>query len=438
MRRSFAAALAALAVTLLAAAGCGGSDEQPIRIGLLTDCSPPLSAFREGATAAVEAPLLRRGARPAGPLPSDGLRDARVAGRPVELVIGCPLLERFDQLVQETRRLVEVEGADVVIGVNGVVDGTVLDQIAAREPGTTFVHGWSTSVVATLHDPLPNVFQPGPTSAQGVAGLATYAFRDLGWRTAAIVSEDYGTGWEYAAAFGAEFCALGGRIVATDYTSLLVPPASPDTVRRARAADGVAILSLVGTVAPLDYDGFISAFGRGRPRLARRVVLGGAAFALPQNLAWAADPTGIVVAQNQPFAPNRASRELQTTVKGAFPELDADMTLEPVSRYAQAAEAVVGALEAADGDLSDGQRRFRAALVAQRFESPLGTTAFDGHQGIATTYLGRVRRDGERVSVTGFEEIPGVDRTVGGLLKSPPQADTPSCPAGLHPPPWAR
>ena len=51
-----------------------------------------------------------------------------------------------------------------------------------------------------------------PDIEQGTAGLATYAYRTLGWRHAAIVAEDAANGWGGASAFAQEFCALGGSV----------------------------------------------------------------------------------------------------------------------------------------------------------------------------------------------------------------------------------
>ena len=72
------------------------------------------------------------------------------------------------------------------------------------------------------------------------------------------------------------------------------------------------------------------------------------------------DPSGIVVAGTLPFAPNAAGRSLAALLDTTFPGLPKSFTVtEGVGWYGEAAEGVVGALERAGGDLSDGQRRFR-------------------------------------------------------------------------------
>ena len=86
----------------------------------------------------------------------------------------------------------------------------------------------------TLGDPAPNVFRFAADLSQQVAGLGTYAFEDLGWRHAVVVAEDDEAGWGGAAAFLAEFCALGGRASQFQMSPDLQPPSVPD-------ADGVAV-----------------------------------------------------------------------------------------------------------------------------------------------------------------------------------------------------
>ena len=59
------------------------------------------------------------------------------------------------------------------------------------------------------------------------AGLGDLAYNKLGWKTAAVVADDYSFGWTSAAGFIAEFCAVGGKVTkrvfpplnTTDYSS---------------------------------------------------------------------------------------------------------------------------------------------------------------------------------------------------------------------------
>ena len=115
------ACLLAVASLAVATAGCFGG-EQPIRIGLLTDCRGLFSGYEDEMLAGAELPLLERGARLTNGKPSGGVSGARVAGRDVELIRGCTEQSEHTVLVEEARRLVETEGVDAVVGPSGESD----------------------------------------------------------------------------------------------------------------------------------------------------------------------------------------------------------------------------------------------------------------------------------------------------------------------------
>ena len=123
-------------------------------------------------------------------------------------------------------------------------------KLARKYPDVTFLIGWGLAQEATLRDPQPNLFRFTPDGAQSSAGLGSYAFRQLGWRRAAVVTEGYNAGLELAAGFVAEFCALGGTIVERDYQSLFAPDPAAAAKRHAAKADGVALLSTYSSPVP--------------------------------------------------------------------------------------------------------------------------------------------------------------------------------------------
>ena len=193
-------------------------DQPPVRIGVLVDCVGLARGFRDATMSGVELPLLQRGATLRGARPGDGVGPATVAGGKVELVTGCTEGGEYSVLIEQARRLVEVDKVDVLVGGTWAGDGLVLREVARRHPATAFVATAPGAREVTLHDPPANLFRFGGDFSQQAAGLGTYAFRDLGWREAAVVVDDNEVGWGEAAAFLAEFCALGGRA-----TQLLMP-----------------------------------------------------------------------------------------------------------------------------------------------------------------------------------------------------------------------
>ena len=248
--RRLVAAIAAV-VLLTVAVGYGQSSRAPFKIGVLVDCTGIGAETHDWSLAAAELPLLERGGRLAGNGPAGGVRDATVAGRRVELVEGCSESGVYGRLITETRQLVEIDRVDAVVGAFGWSDGMVFRELARRYPTVPFLLAGSFSREATTHAPAPNLYRFTPDVEQEQAGLATYAYRTLGWRSAATVAEQTPNGWGATAAFAAEFCALGGQVrrVWTPYFGaggpLLrsVPP----------AVDGVMVLAHYGYGSPAAF-----------------------------------------------------------------------------------------------------------------------------------------------------------------------------------------
>jgi branched-chain amino acid transport system substrate-binding protein len=83
-----------------------------------------------------------------------------------------------------------------------------------------------------------NLFRYYGDGAQWNAGLGEIVYKKLGWRTAAIIMDDYSFAWTSAAGIIADFCASGGRITkrvfpplnTTDYSSYVRQLPAPSAV----------------------------------------------------------------------------------------------------------------------------------------------------------------------------------------------------------------
>src|SRR5439155_6917771 len=136
---------------------------------------------------------LKRGGTLRGTTPSAGVHGAEVAGRPVELRSGC--VHSIEEVLPEARRLVEEDGANLLIGLLDPQQGLVLRQYARLRPETTFLIQPSDAPELTLRNQASNVFRFAPDAAQVAAGLGSYAYRELGWRTAVTIGDDVPYGW---------------------------------------------------------------------------------------------------------------------------------------------------------------------------------------------------------------------------------------------------
>ena len=81
------------------------------------------------------------GAKAAGEKPSDGLSGAKVAGKNIEVVgYGCAD-DTADKAIEETRRLMEQEDADILVGPLSGDEGIAVANYAKEHPDKTFING---------------------------------------------------------------------------------------------------------------------------------------------------------------------------------------------------------------------------------------------------------------------------------------------------------
>ena len=106
----------------------------------------------------------------------------------------------------------EQEDADILVGPLSGDEGIAVANYAKEHPDKTFINGIAGAQDSTLKVQAPNFFRYHPDGAQWSAGLGDYAFNELGWKTAAIIGDDYSFPYTSLAGFVAEYCAIGGDI----------------------------------------------------------------------------------------------------------------------------------------------------------------------------------------------------------------------------------
>jgi branched-chain amino acid transport system substrate-binding protein len=344
-----------------------------------------------------------------------------IAGHPVRLVFGCSDTTTGSALA-EARRLVDRIGVRILIGPLGGNQGLALQDFARRRPDVAFVNGTSS---AQLLDPAPNFFSFHSNGAAWTAGLGTYAFNKLGWRKAILVGDlqDDVFNWTQAAGFIAEFCSLGGKIT----KRIWVPPGTQDystLIQQVPASgtDGFFFASYPETVVA-----FAKAYPGLRGNISKRVIPGsfsdlGGLKSLKKRLRGLVGGGAVGPGWDAYMRRYRRSFPKNLTFAGSYFDI----------YYHDAMAATLDGLAAVGGDLSNGERRFMAALARVRMNSAPGPVRLDEHhQAIAFNY---VYRNGRPI-----RSIPGVDRTFGGSFSAadpPPTRSTPKC-VKRTPPPWA-
>jgi branched-chain amino acid transport system substrate-binding protein len=429
--------LSFLAAAALFAAGCGG--ERAVRIGVLSDCRGPFAAVNEPSLAGAEFPLLERGARLRGVKPSDGITPTHIAGQKVELAIGCSESGVYDILVGEVRRLIELDHADAIVAGLGAQDSLVLRELARKYPDIPFVLASNSQRETTAFDAAANVYRFEADDAQQVAGLGTYAYRDLGWRQAAVVADDFSWGWAQAEAFTVEFCSLGGRVV----DRLYVSPYDPETAD----VDRVPVASVDGVASFVTPFAATSAFVREIARRvgdpSRRLVLGPWITLDPAFRTGVGRAAAGVIASSA-WLPSGATprlREWEQKFDRFFPPdtgLSADDSV--THGYSNAVQALLEALQATNGDLSGGRLRLRQELARTSLRSPDRVHLDSNRQAIVDTQLTRlVFVPGKKATaVRWVRTIHDVDESLDGLLAPTPTSATPGPCRKARPPAWAR
>jgi branched-chain amino acid transport system substrate-binding protein len=429
---SRAAAGLVVALAAVLAAGCGG--ERAIRIGVLTDCQGPLRAYHEAELAGAEVPFLRRGAGLPGTSSLDGVTPVRIGGRRVELVQGCAETAEHTVFIEEARRLVELDHVDAIVGGASVVTRDV----ARRYPDVPFVATFWDEQEITLRRPAPNLYRFTVDSSQKVAGLGSYAYRNLGWRRAAVLVGDSADGWDAAAAFTAEFCSLGGTITRSVYRDLLAPPNDVGAEAVQGRPDGVALLA--GTFD--DVPGLAKQLlPRLQQPLRRHLLLSSGGIETLQLLRDDGRRLeGVVSTAFIPAgAPSEALRTYRNVFAASFPAIPREFADQSaVLAYNDPVEALLQAIERVGGDMGTERERLRQALATLRVTLPRGTVTLDrDRQAVTDVPLVRLGARPGRFEPVGVARR--VEQTFGGLLSQapPPARDSQPC-RKATPPVWAQ
>jgi branched-chain amino acid transport system substrate-binding protein len=400
-----------------------GGSKSPIRIGVLSDCQGAFGSFDNQDLAGVVSALSQfAGARPKNPnKPREGWTGGAINGHPLKLVgVGCSD-DKADTAIKETRRLMEQQKADVMIGPLSGDESIAVANYAKQHPDKTFVDGSAGAQETTMKVQAPNFFRFNGDGAQWNAGLGDLAYNKLGWRKAAIVSDDYSFGWTSTAGFIAEFCAAGGQITkrvfpplnTTDYSSYAqqLPTNVDGTFVAVGGAGLIPFLKAYEQAhGPLDSKKFMGNLFWGTPgqfeQLGPRVAgtyIGGAGTA-----------GDLASPGAQQYANKIIGKYFKTIPPGgpAAPQASSTFTYG----YYINTWGLVKGLEAVKGDISD-QSKLQKALAKVTLPGPYGTVKLDSRrQAKLAVYDQQLVMNKGKLAVKTVAAIPGVDQTFGGTF----------------------
>ena len=451
-----------LAALALVAVGCGGDDDDdaadttadttggtdtggdtetgPVKVAIMTDCEGAFGFGYELDIGGAQAAMVEyAGATANSPeTPSEGITGGSAGGRDIEIVgYGCGD-DTADTALVETRRLMEELEADIMIGPLSGDEAVAVANYAVDHPDQLFIIGTAGSQDPTLQIAPPNVFRYHGDGAQWNAGLGEIVYKKLGWRTAAIIMDDYSFGWTSGAGIIADFCGVGGEITSrvfpplgtTDYASFVQQLPPPDEVDGyfwvvGGTGTGAALQAFEQQYGELKADqhagnlffAFLGNFESVAPRLVGSYVGGfgtGPGLQTEQALAYEAVLTGV------------------------YPELPAADGF--VYNYFNAAWAMIQGLEASGGDLATLAENMPPELLSgyevTDSDNEVATSGGivvldDNRQAVQDQYPLQIveGEDGAPTTVV-VGMVPNVDQTFGGLFTSdspPPGREQPPC-----------
>src|SRR6188472_2303419 len=400
-----------------------GGSGTPIKVAIMSECKGAFGSFdKQNMAGAVSAFAQFAGATPKDPNdPKKGFTGGAIGDHPLKLVgVGCGD-DSSDTAIKETRRLMEQLDADVMIGPLSGDESIAVANYAKQHPDKTFVDGSAGAQDTTLKVQAPNFFRFNGDGAQWNAGLGDVAYNKLGWRKAAVVSDDYSFGWTSTAGFIAEFCAAGGQVTkrvfpplnTTDYSSYAqqMPTDVDGTFVAVGGAGLIPFLKAYEQAhGPIDNKKFMGNLFWGTPgqfeQLGPRVAgayIGGA---------------GTAGDLDTPAAQDYATNIIGKWFKVIPPGKDAASAAPSTFTYGYYLNTwgLIKGLEAVKGDIKD-QSKLQAALAKVELPAPYGTVKLDeNRQAIFTVYDQQLYMKDGKLAVKTVSAIPNVDQTFGGTF----------------------
>jgi branched-chain amino acid transport system substrate-binding protein len=387
-----------IAVAFAAMFCIGSAHADKLKVGILATLEGPYTVLGEDAMRGFELAVMQH--------------HNKAGGKDLEIIRGSSDASP-DSALRAARKLVEQDKVDVLIGPLSGSEGIALRDYAKTQPQITFINGSSGALETTYVTPAPNYFRFNIDGAQMQKGLGEYIYNVKHYKKIATVGEDYSFIYTQVFGLALDYCPLGGQITkriwvplgTKDFSSVIASlPDDVDAIYLGLGgADAVNFLNqyqqaggnakLIGGSIMVDQT-VLSSKGKAKEALIGTVSAG------PQGDTWD-DPRwqAFVKAYQDAWPPEK--RFTGPSLGGTY--------------YYDSTMAVLLALDKVNGDLSDGNKKFRAALALLELESPTGKITLDSNrQAIGTSFVTEAIKDanGDLVSKV-VKVVPNVNQTLG-------------------------
>ena len=395
-----------------------------------TSAQQQLPPVKIGLLATLEGPFAAGGA--------DGMRGAELAikqrngmagGRKIEL-IKASSDAKPDVAVNATRKLVEQDKVDIMVGPLSGGEGIAVKDYSKTQPNITFINGSSGAQAATLSNPSPNFFRFNTEGAQWMVGLGKAAL-DKGYKRVMVIAEDYAFPYSQVQGFMAEYCRLGGKVPVKAWVPLGGKDYSSVIARIPKDVD--ALVVVLGGADAVNFLNQYEAAGGDKP------MVGGSITVSQDVLNYRGKRRDSLVGTiaGSPIADSYDAAEFKAFVadyqknypvsSGAYPS----PSLFALVYYINMKAALDG-LDAVKGDLSGGQAKYREALTKMTLKTPVGDVKLDANrQAIGSTFITEVVKDDKgNLFNKVLRKVDGIDQMLGMKKEEFKMGsrDEPNCP----------
>ncbi len=425
-----AVGIAAIASVSMASSAATGT----VRVAVMSDCKGAFGFAQELGIGGAQTAFAQfaKGKVKNKKKPSAGMTGITAGGKNVNIVgYGCGD-DTPATALKEVRRLMQQQKADVLIGPLSGDEAVAIANWVKPRPAKTVIIGTAGSQDPTLQIAPKNLFRYHGDGAQWNAGIGEIVYKKLGWRSAAIIMDDYSFGWTSAAGIIADFCAIGGKITkrvypplnTTDYSSYVRQLPKPGDVDGyfwvvGGTGTGPALKAFEQAYGPIDakqHSGNLFLwFLTGKDDVAPRMIgayVGG--FGTAPGLKG-------VTAVNQ----------YRKFVLKTYPGMPADDGF--FYNYYQGARALIQGLNSSNGAVGAKLQANMPRSIFAPFElSDNGKVKLDANrQSIQDQWPVQIikgKDGGPAITLTGY--VPNVNQSFGGLFRKnspPPSRTQPPC-----------
>jgi branched-chain amino acid transport system substrate-binding protein len=393
-------------------------------------CVQAADPIRIGALATLEGPFAQSG--------QDSMRGVdlaieefkgTVAGRKIELIKESSNAKP-DVAVAKTRKLIELDKVDIVIGPLSGGEGLAVKEYAKTLPAKTFINGIAGAADITLRDPAPNFFRFNADGAQWQAGLGSYALEKKKYKTIAVVADDYSFPYAQLMGFQNEFCAKGGKIVQKNWMPVGTKDYSTVIAKLPRDVDAIYVL-LGGSDAVNFFTQYYQSGGKA-------AIIGGSVtvdqHVLSTQGGFQKNLVGIISAGPTAASnPDPNWKEFSDRYRKRFPDGFPSPSVFATGYYI-ATKAALAAIEQVKGDLGENQAKLQQALAGIKLETPTGLVTLDeNRQAIADIFVTEIALDSDGKLFNKLVSVSkAVNQTLGHsrsefLALGTPSRDNPAC-----------